>query len=199
MVDYLDLVNWLCLGIWLVYGIYFNDEEIVWLGVVKVGVCYCFCFNMVLVLGICCVCELEVVGCLVGLGVDGLVLNDGFNMVGEVCQVMMLQWLCYGVVVVSYLDVWWWVIQGGVVVLGCSDIGCIVVGLQVDLVLFKMDELWFFGSYEFLVVLLLCGVQKVDWVMVGGEWIVIDGEILGLDWYKLMVDYWQVVCILVDC
>lgn len=90
IVDYLDSVGWFGLCIWLVYGIYFNVEEICCFGEVGIGICYCLSLNMCLVLGICLIVELEVVGVLIGLGVDGLVFNDVLNMIFEVCQVLYL-------------------------------------------------------------------------------------------------------------
>jgi len=197
-VDYLDSVNWLRPGTWLAHGIHFNDEEIARLGAAKVGVCHCPCSNMVLASGICRACELEAAGCPVGLGVDGSASNDGSNMVGEVRQAMMLQRLRYGAAAVSHLDAWRWATQGGAAVLGRSDAGRIAAGLQADLALFKMDELRFSGSHEPLAALLLCGAQKADRVMVGGEWTVIDGEIPGLDRHKLMADHWQAARTLAD-
>ena len=82
--------------------------------------------------------------------------------------------------------------------MGRSDTGRIAAGLQADLALFKMDELRFSGSHEPLAALLLCGAQKADRVMVGGEWTVIDGEIPGLDRHKLMADHWQAARTLAD-
>lgn len=90
MVDYLENVGWLSDCIWLVYGIYFNDDEICCLGVVGIGICYCLVLNMCLVLGICFMLDFIEVGVLIGLGVDGFVFNDVLNLMYEVCQVLYL-------------------------------------------------------------------------------------------------------------
>lgn len=50
-----------------------------------IGICYCFVLNMCLVFGMCLIFELIDVGFFIGLGVDGLVFNDVFNMMYEVC------------------------------------------------------------------------------------------------------------------
>ena len=63
------------------------------------------------------------------------------------------------------------------------------MGKQADLALFKLDELRFSGSHDPLSALILCGAERADKVMVGGEWRVSDGEIIGLDAAELMVKH----------
>ncbi len=52
--------------------------------------------------------------------------------------------------------------------------------------LFKLDELRFSGSHDPLSALLLCGADRADRVMVGGQWRVIDGQVEGLDLQALI-------------
>ena len=62
---------------------------------------------------------------------------------------------------------------------------------QADLALFKLDELRFSGSHDPISALLLCGADKADRMMIGGQWRVIDGQIEGLDVAKLIADHRQ--------
>ena len=106
-------------------------------------------------------------------------------MILEARQALYLQRLRYGadVPVERALG---WATHGSARVLGRKDIGVIAVGMQADLAFFKTDELRFSGSHDPLASLLLCGADKADRVMVGGQWRVIDGAIPGLDLSELI-------------
>ncbi|EMY32304.1 hydroxydechloroatrazine ethylaminohydrolase [Arthrobacter crystallopoietes BAB-32] len=67
--------------------------------------------------------------------------------------------------------------------------GEIAVGKQADLALFKLDGLRFSGSHDPLSALLLCGADRADRVMVGGQWRVIDGHVEGLDLDSLIAKH----------
>ncbi|MCY1182655.1 8-oxoguanine deaminase [compost metagenome] len=84
-----------------------------------------------------------------------------------------------------------WATRGSAQLLGRSDIGELAVGKQADLALFKLDELRFSGSHDPLSALLLCGADRADRVMVGGQWRVLDGQIEGLDVQALIADHRQ--------
>lgn len=183
--DYLESVGWLGPQTWLGHGIHFNDAEIKQLGAAGTAVAHCATSNMRLASGIARVLELEAAGVPVGLGVDGSASNDGSNMILEARQALYLQRLRYGadVPVERALG---WATHGSARVLGRKDIGVIAVGMQADLAFFKTDELRFSGSHDPLASLLLCGADKADRVMVGGQWRVIDGAIPGLDLSELI-------------
>ncbi|OFI37154.1 8-oxoguanine deaminase [Arthrobacter sp. SW1] len=184
-VDYLESVGWLGKRTWLGHGIHFDDGEIARLGAAGTAVAHCPTSNMRLASGTARVLELEDAGVPVGLGVDGSASNDASNMILEARQALYLQRLRYGadVPVERALG---WATRGSAAVLGRSDIGQLAPGLQADLAMFTLDELRFSGSHDPVAALLLCGADRADRVMVGGEWRVVDGSIPGLDVAGLM-------------
>lgn len=185
-VDYLESVGWLTNRVWLGHGIHFDDDEVARLGRAGVGVAHCPSSNMRLASGIARVVELEDAGVPVGIGVDGSASNDASNLILEVRQALYLQRLRYGAERVTPQRALGWATRGSAAVLGRSDIGELAVGKQADLALFSLDELRFSGSHDPLSALLLCGADRADRVMVGGEWRVLDGAIVGLDLPQLI-------------
>jgi len=190
-VDYLDSVGWLGPRTWLAHGIHFNGEEIARLGAAGTGICHCPSSNMRLASGICPTVDLEAAGAPVGLGVDGSASNDASNMILEARQALYLQRLRYGAEQITPERALGWATRGSARLLGRQDIGELAVGMQADLALFKLDELRFSGSHDPLSALLLCGADRADRVMVGGQWRVIDGKIEGLDIQGLIADHRQ--------
>ena len=190
-VDYLDSVGWLGPRTWLAHGIHFNGEEIARLGAAGTGICHCPSSNMRLASGICPTVDLEAAGAPVGLGVDGSASNDASNMILEARQALYLQRLRYGAEQITPERALGWATRGSARLLGRQDIGELAVGMQADLALFKLDELRFSGSHDPLSALLLCGADRADRVMVGGQWRVIDGQIEGVDIQGLIADHRQ--------
>ncbi|WP_027594982.1 8-oxoguanine deaminase [Pseudomonas sp. LAIL14HWK12:I7] len=190
-VDYLDSVGWLGPRTWLAHGIHFNGDEIARLGAAGTGICHCPSSNMRLASGICPTVDLEAAGAPVGLGVDGSASNDASNMILEGRQALYLQRLRYGAEQITPERALGWATRGSARLLGRQDIGELAVGMQADLALFKLDELRFSGSHDPLSALLLCGADRADRVMVGGQWRVIDGQIEGLDIQGLIADHRQ--------
>jgi 8-oxoguanine deaminase len=190
-VDYLDSVGWLGPRTWLAHGIHFNPDEIARLGAAGTGICHCPSSNMRLASGICPTVELDAAGATVGLGVDGSASNDASNMILEARQALYLQRLRYGAELITPERALGWATRGSAKLLGRSDIGELAVGKQADLALFKLDELRFSGSHDPLSALLLCGADRADRVMVGGQWRVIDGQIEGLDVQGLIANHRQ--------
>lgn len=188
-VDYLESVGWLHDCTWLAHGIHFNDDEIARLGQAGVGICHCPSSNMILASGICRGIELEQLGSPVGLGVDGSASNDGSNMMTEVRQALLIQRLRYAADQVGHKEVLRWATSGGAAILGRNDIGRITVGYQADLALFKLDDLRFSGSHDPLAALILCGADRADYVMVGGEWRVKNGQLVDIDTQELMFNH----------
>ena len=196
-VDYLDSVGWLGPRTWLAHGIHFNPEEIARLGAAGTGICHCPSSNMRLASGICPTVDLEAAGAPVGLGVDGSASNDASNMILEARQALYLQRLRFGAEQITPERVLGWATRGSAKLLGRQDIGELAVGKQADLALFRLDELRFSGSHDPLSALLLCGADRADRVMVGGQWRVIDGQIEGLDIKGLIADHRQTAARLV--
>ncbi len=180
-VDYLESVGWLGPQSWLGHGIHFDEQEIARLGAAGTGVAHCPTSNMRLASGIARAIELEDAGVPVGLGVDGSASNDSSNLIQEVRQALYLQRLRYGadVPVTRALG---WATLGSARALGRDgELGSIELGKQADLALFTLEELRFSGSHDPIAALVLCGADRADRVMVGGEWRVVDGRIPGLD------------------
>jgi 8-oxoguanine deaminase len=190
-VDYLDSVGWLGPRTWLAHGIHFNPEEIARLGAAGTGICHCPSSNMRLASGICPTLDLQAAGAPIGIGVDGSASNDASNMILEARQALYIQRLRYGAEKITPQLVLGWASKGSAKLLGRSDIGELAVGKQADLAFFKLDELRFSGSHDPLSALLLCGADKADRMMIGGQWRVIDGQIEGLDVAQLIADHRQ--------
>ncbi len=188
-VDYLEKVGWLGPRTWLAHGIHFNPDEITRLGAAGTGICHCPVSNMRLASGICPTLDLEQAGAIIGLGVDGSASNDASNLMYETRQALYLQRLRYGAERITPQKVLGWATRGSAHLLGREDIGEIRVGMQADLALFKMDELRFSGSHDPIAALILCGAERADYVMVGGQWRVIDGVIPGLDIASLIAQH----------
>jgi|TARA_R100000049_G_C1945850_1_gene90969 8-oxoguanine deaminase len=188
-VDYLQSVGWLGPRTWLAHGIHFNQVEMHRLGAAGVGICHCPSSNMRLASGICHTLELENKGAIIGLGVDGAASNDASNMMLEARQALFIQRLRYGAKKITPEKVLGWATRGSARLLGRRDIGELAVGKQADLALFKLDELRFSGSHDPIAALLLCGADRADRVMVGGQWKVCDGQIPGLDIAGLIADH----------
>ena len=186
--EYLDNLGWLNKRTWLAHGIHFSDVEIKKLSVTKTGISHCPSSNMVLSSGVCRVPELEKAGVAVGLGVDGSASNDCSNLMQEVRQAFMMQRLNYGTQI-AHLDALRWATSGGATVLRRPELGCIAVGTQADLAMFKLDELRFSGYGDPLAALVICGAHQADRVMVAGSWVVIDGQIPGLDLEQLKINH----------
>ena len=188
-VDYLESVGWLSDRTWLAHGIHFDDAEIVRLGAAGTSVSHCATSNMRLASGIARAIELEQAGAPVGLGVDGSASNDGSNMIQEVRQALYLQRLRYGAAAVTPERALGWATAGSARALGRSGIGVLSPGKQADLAMFTLDELRFSGSHDPVAALLLCGAERADRVMVGGQWRVLDGQIVGLDVPQLIAHH----------
>ncbi|RAN78586.1 8-oxoguanine deaminase [Bacillus sp. SRB_336] len=187
-VDYLESVGWLTSRTWLGHGIHFDDAEITRLGAEGTGVAHCPTSNMRLASGTARVLDLEAAGVPVGLGVDGSASNDSSNMIQEARQALYLQRLRYGagVTVERALG---WATRGSARVLGRDSLGELAPGRQADLALFTLDELRFSGAHDPVAALLLCGADRADRVMVGGQWRVVDGQIPGLDLGALIAEH----------
>ena len=190
-VDYLDSVGWLSERTWLAHGIHFNSDEIDRLGEAGTGICHCPSSNMRLASGICPTVALEAAGAPIGLGVDGSASNDASNMILEARQALYIQRLRYGAEQITPERVLRWATRGSARLLGRDDVGELAVGKQADLAMFKLDELRFSGSHDPLSALLLCGANRADRVMIGGQWRVIGGQIEGLDVTRLIADHSQ--------
>ncbi len=188
-VDYLESVGWLGDRTWLAHGIHFDDAEIARLGAAGTAVAHCATSNMRLASGIARAVELEEAGSPVGLGVDGSASNDGSNMIQEVRQALYLQRLRYGAAAVTPERALDWATAGSARALGRTDIGVLAPGKQADLAMFTLDELRFSGSHDPVAALLLCGAERADRVMVGGEWRVVDGRIVDLDVPELIAHH----------
>ena len=186
--EYLENLGWLNKRTWLAHGIHFSDVEIKKLSVTKTGISHCPSSNMVLSSGVCRVPELEKAGVAVGLGVDGSASNDCSNLMQEVRQAFMMQRLHYGTQI-AHLDALRWATSGGATVLRRPELGCIAVGTQADLAMFKLDELRFSGYGDPLAALVICGAHQADRVMVAGSWVVLDGQIPGLDLEQLKINH----------
>jgi 8-oxoguanine deaminase len=184
--DYLEDCGWLEDRTWLAHGIHFNDDEMDRMAKTGVSVSSCPHSNMTLASGICPMCEMDDKGISVGLGVDGSASNDASNMIEEVRAAFMGQRLKYGSANVSHLDAIRWATEGSARCLNRDDIGSIAIGKQADLALFKLDELRHSGGHDPMATLVICGANKANFVMVGGNWRVEQGQIIGYDTRDLM-------------
>ncbi len=184
--DYLENCGWLNKRTWLAHGIHFSAEEMPRLAKGGVSISHCACSNQILASGCCPVCDLEIAGVSIGLGVDGSASNDASNLMQEVRAAFFLQRARYGVTKVSHKDALRWATKGSAACVGRPELGEIAVGKRADLALFKLDELRFSGHGDPIAALVLCGAHRADRVMIDGQWTVLDGAIPGLDLGALM-------------
>ncbi len=188
-VDLLEDAGWIGPQTWVAHGIHFNDEEIVRLGHVGVGVAHCAAADMAFGMGVCPTFDLEAAGMPVGLGVDGSASNDSSNMMEAVRHSLMLARLRYGPAAITPLDAFRWATEGSARCLGRDDIGAIAPGMQADLALYRLDEPRFSGAQDPIAALALCGAHRADRVMVAGRWRVIDGAPEGIDLEALIASH----------
>ncbi len=189
-VDYLENVGWLNDRTWLAHGIHFNQEEIARLGQAKVGICHCPHSNMRLASGICPTIDLLNAGAIIGLGVDGSASSDASNLMLEAKQAMYLQRLKYGAEMITPELALNWATQGSAKLLGrAASLGQIEENFQADLALYKLDDIRFSGIHDPIAALLLCGADRANHVMVGGQWVVKNGEIQTIDLEKLQAEH----------
>ncbi|RDV25523.1 8-oxoguanine deaminase [Alteromonas aestuariivivens] len=174
--DYLEDCGWLGPSTWLAHGIHFTDEEILRLGRNRVGIAHCPSSNGLLASGICPTLDLEQAGCAVGMAVDGSASNDCSNLIQEVRQSLLQQRLRYGAQRITAEKVLSWATLGSAKVLHRDDIGELAVGKQADLAFFALDELRFSGAGDPIAALVLCGAQKVEKLMIGGNWLIEDAQ-----------------------
>lgn len=202
LVEYVEDCGWVGYDVWYVYCVQLDEYGIDLFVCIGMGVVYCFCFNMWLVFGIVFICKMLDVGVLVGLGVDGSVFNDSVYMLGEVCQVMLLQWVGFGFDVMIVCQVLEVVMLGGVKVLNCDDIGVFKLGMLVDVVMFDMCQIVFVGVlYDLVVVFVFCIFVNVNISIINGCVIVCEGQFIIIDlgvvleWYNYLVyQLVEVVC-----
>lgn len=188
--EWLEDVGWLQPRTWLAHGIHFTCEECETLGRHGVGVCHCPTSNAMLASGFCRTRELEAAGSPVGLGVDGSASNDSSNLMEEVRHAVMVNRLHYkSSSDVTHVDALRWATEGSARCLGRDDIGAIAVGKQADFALFTLDELRFSGAHDPIAALVICGANRADRVMVGGDWRVVDGLPVDVDLERLMAEH----------
>ncbi len=179
--DYLEDCGWLSERTWLAHGIHFSAADIRRLARAGTTVTHCPCSNQVLGSGHCRVCEMELAGMKVGLGVDGSASNNASNLMQEVRAAFLVQRARYGVEQVTPRDALRWATTGSAACVGRPELGVIAAGAAADFAMFKLDDLRFAGALDPLAAVVLCGAHRADRVMVAGHWVVEDGAIPGLD------------------
>lgn len=191
-IDYVEEVGWLSDRAWFAHAIHLDDTDIARLGAHGAGIAHCPTSNMRLASGICPAIELDDAGCAVGLGVDGSASNDCSSLIAEARQSLLAERLRYGAQGVTPDRVLRWATAGGAAALGRDDIGTIAPGKQADLALFTLDDIRYSGAHDPIGALVLCGAERADRVMVGGQWRVVDGVVVDLDLDALLARHRQI-------
>lgn len=191
-IDYVEEVGWLSDRAWFAHAIHLDDTDIARLGAHGAGIAHCPTSNMRLASGICPAIELDDAGCAVGLGVDGSASNDCSSLIAEARQSLLAERLRYGAQGVTPDRVLRWATAGGAAALGRDDIGTIAPGKQADLALFTLDDIRYSGAHDPIGALVLCGAERADRVMVGGQWRVVDGAVVDLDLDALLARHRQI-------
>jgi 8-oxoguanine deaminase len=146
------------------------------------GVAHCPCSNMRLASGIAPVPQMLAMGVNVGLGVDGSASNDGASMMSEVRQAMLLARIGFGPAAMSARQALQLGTEGGARVLGRNDIGCIAVGKQADLAMFRLDDVAFAGAaLDEIAALVFCNAPRADYTIVQGRVVVDEGRLTTLE------------------
>lgn len=194
--DYFDEVGWLDDRTWFAHAIHLDDADVARLGHHHVGIAHCPTSNMRLASGICRGLELEKAGCGVGLGVDGSASNDCSSLIAEARMSLMAERLRYGAEAITPETVLRWGTAGSASALGRSDVGTIEVGKQADFALFSLDDIRYSGHHDPVGALVLCGADRADRVMVGGQWRVVDGAVVGLDLDDLLARHREAAAVM---
>lgn len=143
---YAEDLSWTGSDVWYAHCVKLDRQEIDLFARLKIGVAYCPCSNCQLGSGIAPVWDMRDAGVRVGLGVDGLALNDGALLLGEARKAMLLQRVSNGVDAMSSREALEIATRGGAEVLVCDDCGLIAVGKRPDIAIWDVSGIQSVGS-----------------------------------------------------
>lgn len=174
--ELMEQLGWMDKNSFFAHCVHFSGPEIKRMGKAKGGVAHCPTSNMRLGSGIAPIVEMKKAGVPVSIAVDGSASNDSSNMALEVRNCLLLQRVENGAKCITARDVLKFATMGGAEVLGRDDIGQLKVGLEADLIGFKLNSLRQAGSStDPLAALIFCGVDKVDLSLVHGQMLIHHG------------------------
>ena len=119
----------------------------------------------------------------VGLGVDGSASNDGWHLLAEARQALLLQRVANGAGALTAPEALRLATRGGAAVLGRDDIGVLAPGMAADLIGYRLDTLGFAGGavHDPLAALVFCQPPNVAFSVINGRVRVRDGQLVDVD------------------
>ncbi|MEP4197599.1 MAG: 8-oxoguanine deaminase [Aliishimia sp.] len=183
--EYAEDLGWTGSDVWHAHCVKLDTQEIDLFARTRTGVAHCPCSNCRLGSGIAPVRAMRDAGVPVGLGVDGSASNDAGNLISEARQSLLLQRVAQGADAMSAREALEIATRGGADVLGRSDCGRLVVGMQADIAVWDITGIEAAGSWD-PAALLLAGPTRVKDLLVQGRAVVRDGQIATLDISRLI-------------
>ena len=195
-IEYLAEHEWLGPDVSLAHAVHLSEREMTMLGDSGTGIAHCPQSNARLADGIAPAPQLDRLGALVSIGVDGAASNEAADMLSEV----HFCWLVHrslagarsrarpegqgehGAGETTVGTVIHWATAGGARLLGFDGVGTLDVGQAADLAVYDLDAPRFFGLHDPAVGPVTCaGRPRLKWLLAGGRIVVEDDAIPGLD------------------
>lgn len=180
---YMESCGWTGSDVWFAHGIYFNDDELVYLAKTKTGIAHCPVSNMKLASGVCRIPDMLRLGVPVGLAVDGSASNDSSNLMAEIRAAFLLHRLHYSSDAPTGYDLLKIATRGSASILGRDDIGSLAVGKAADLFMLDTSLLELVGAKSDAACLLgTVGYSRpAKMVMVNGQVVAENGVLTNID------------------
>ena len=195
-IEYLAEHEWLGPDVSLAHAVHLCEREMTMLGDSGTGIAHCPQSNARLADGIAPAPQLDRLGAMVSIGVDGAASNEAADMLSEV----HFCWLVHralagarsrarpdgqgehGAGETTVGQVVHWATAGGARLLGFDDVGTLAVGQAADLAVYDLDAPRYFGLHDPAVGPVTCaGRPRLKWLLADGRILVEDDAIPGLD------------------
>jgi 8-oxoguanine deaminase len=195
-IEYLAEHEWLGSDVSLAHAVHLSEREMKMVGDSGTGIAHCPQSNARLADGIAAAPQLDRLGALVSLGVDGAASNEAADMLSEV----HFCWLVHralagarsrarpegegehGASETTVGTVIHWATAGGARLLGFDGVGTLEVGQAADLAVYDLDAPRYFGLHDPAVGPVICaGRPRLKWLLADGRIVVEDDVIPGVD------------------
>lgn len=179
-IEQFEHVGWATDRAWVAHCVRPSQEEIIRLGRAGVGVAHCPSSNMILSSGIAPVVDLRAAGSPVGIGCDGSSSADSASLWMETRNALLVGKLRSGADAITARDALEIATRGGAKCLGRDgEIGQLVIGMQADIAIWRLDGPLFAGVVHDLIEgWLRCGPIAPTHTIVAGKEVVRAGQIV---------------------
>ena len=199
-IAYLAEHEWLGPDVSLAHAVHLSEREMKMLGDSGTGIAHCPQSNARLADGIAAAPQLDRLGALLSLGVDGAASNEAADMLSEVHFCWLVHRALAGARSRARPDgvgehgagettvgtVIHWATAGGARLLGFDGVGTLEVGQAADLAVYDLDAPRYFGLHDPAVGPVTCaGRPRLKWLLADGRIVVEDDAIPGVNVAKL--------------